>query len=276
MIQAISHVFRFELQRSLTPARVLIWLALCLFPVLLVGTLYYTVGSRTEYRSVTDEFGNEQVTASRDQGIPDEAMTGICFALVPQISCMLGLLIWATPAVGSELEAQTWIHLAMRPRGRSAVALGKYGVAVLWTASYTIISSVLVGVLSGVENQVELILALVSISALSSMSYAALYLLLGAVFFRRASIVAVIYSLILEGAISFVPATINQAAVSFRLRTLIVNWTVLKKEEVAEVVPMGTEAPWVTILLLVAYSVALLAIACFIIRTREYPVQVEA
>ncbi|MEM7559014.1 MAG: ABC transporter permease, partial [Planctomycetota bacterium] len=170
---------------------------------------------------------------------------------------MLGLLIWATPAVGSELEAQTWIHLAMRPRGRSAVALGKYGVAVLWTASYTIISSILCGVLSGVEDQFELILALVIISVLSAMSYAALYLLLGAVFYSKASIVAVIYSLILEGAISFVPATINQAAVSFRLRTLMFDWTVLEssKEQVARVVPTGTEAPWLTILVLVAYSV---------------------
>lgn len=278
MIQAISHVFRFELQRTLTPARMLIWLALCLFPALLVGTLYYQAGSRTEVRVTIDEFGNEQISERQRDGIPEEAMAIICYALVPQISCMLGLLIWATPAVGSELESQTWIHLAMRSRGRTAVALGKYCVAVLWTASFAVWSSILVGILSGAENRLELVFALVGISVLSAMSYAALYLLLGAVFYRRASIVAVIYSLVLEGAISFVPATINQVAVSFRLRTLMSNWTALRavwEEEEASLL-FGTQPPWLTVMILVAYTAILLAAACFIIRSREYPVQVEA
>ncbi len=277
MIQAISHVLRFEFQRTLNPARVMIWLALCLFPVLMVGALRLRSDSIAVTSTIQDEFGNE--TIETRGGIPDRGMVITSYVMVPQIACMLGLLVWVTPAVGAELEAQTWIHLVMRPHGRVAVAIGKYLVAFLWTASFAVGSSIFIGILSGVEDPFELTFALAVISVLAAMSYAALYLLIGAVFYKRASIVAVIYSLALEGLVSFIPATINQASVSFRLRTLMSNWTSFREgweDNEYTALIFGTEAPWLTIMILIGYSATLLATACFVIRTREYPVQVEA
>ncbi len=37
------------------------------------------------------------------------------------------------PLVHAELEGRTWIYLAVRPRGRVSVLLGKYLTAVAWT-----------------------------------------------------------------------------------------------------------------------------------------------
>jgi ABC-type transport system involved in multi-copper enzyme maturation permease subunit len=55
--------------------------------------------------------------------------------LIPQVVCLLGLLLWATPNVHSELEGRTWIYLAVRPDGKAMVLLGKYLTAVAWSAS---------------------------------------------------------------------------------------------------------------------------------------------
>ncbi|MFN3192481.1 MAG: hypothetical protein ACE361_18355 [Aureliella sp.] len=253
MFQAAVSVFRFELRRSVTLGRILVWVALCLFPPLLVATMR---------------------VQSRGQ-IPDEVFALICYVLVPQVSCMLGLLLWATPAVGTELEAQSWVNLIMREKGRIGVALGKYAVAVVWTASYGIVSAVLVSTFAGTDETLQLMLGLSALVVFSSLAYAALYLMIGTAFFRRATIAAVVYSLILEGLISWIPATINQATVSYRLRTLLADWTCVSKlrDDLDMAVLFGDEPTWVNILVLLAYALVFLGLSAYFVQTREYPVQ---
>lgn len=255
MFHATLHVLRFELLRTLTIGRMGIWLALCLFPAALVATLRYQ--SRGE--------------------LPDEAVIVVCFALVPQISCMLGLLLWATPAIGSELESQSWIPIVLRAQGRVGIALGKFLTAVLWTVSYGMVSAALVTWFSGVDDRLQLLVALIGLVVLSCLGYAALYLLIGATFFRRATVVAVVYSFVLEGLISFVPATVNQVTISYRLRTLLADWTIVDRVRSNPNTQMflGQEAVWLNVSLLLLYSTVLLALSVLMIRTREYPVQTE-
>jgi ABC-type transport system involved in multi-copper enzyme maturation permease subunit len=57
----------------------------------------------------------------------------VLFNLIPGLTCVLALMLWATPMVHSELEARTWPYLAVRPGGKTAVLLGKYLSAVAWT-----------------------------------------------------------------------------------------------------------------------------------------------
>ncbi|MEM7474073.1 MAG: ABC transporter permease [Planctomycetota bacterium] len=253
MFEAIIHVIRFELIRTMTVARVMIWIAFCCFPALLAAALNYQA----------------------PDDVPQEIWIFICYLLVPQIGSMLGLLLWATSAVGSEIEAQTWIHLSMRPRGRITLALGKYIVAVLWTASYCIVSSVLVSFLSGIEDKVEGAFALAATSLCAAIAYAAIYLLIGAVFFRRATIVAVIFSLVIEGLGAWIPATINQFTISYRLRTLMTEWSDMGQIINHRDVPFlfGDEGVFFTMLIIVSYTVIVLGIACYLITKREYPVQ---
>lgn len=253
MFHATLQVIRFELIRTMTVGRIVIWLGLCLFPALLVGILHYQSEGR----------------------VPDEAMAMICYYLVPQVSCMLGLLMWATPAIGSELESQNWIHLNLRPKGRLGVALGKYCVSVIWTMSYGLLSALLVSIACGVEEIVELWLALSGLVVLSSISYAALYVLIGASVFRRATVIAVVYSLVLEGFVSWVPATINQITVSYRLRTLLADWSVFReiREEENSALFIGSESPWFNVGFVICYAAVLLVLTSFVAQTREYPVQ---
>lgn len=261
MFHATYQVIRFELQRTLTVTRMAIWACLALFPSLLVAMLRFQ--SR----------GN----------VPDEAVSFITYMLVPQISCMLGLLLWATPAVGTELEAQSWIYLTLRPTGRIALALGKYVVAFLWTATYGLLSALLVTLLSGVDEMGSLLMALMALVLLSSASYAALYLFIGAAFFRKATVVAVIYSFLLEGAVSWIPATINQITISYRLRTLLSNWTAFGSvreglDEDAQFfrASIGDQPTWVSIGCVLAYAAVLLTCAVLVVHRREYPVQSDS
>ncbi len=93
MIPEIWKVFLFEWHRSLSVGRILTWLVLLLVPVALMGAVLFLTRSE----------------------IPSTFLYVATYILVPQVICMLGLLLWATPAIHSELEAKTWVYLAMRP-----------------------------------------------------------------------------------------------------------------------------------------------------------------
>lgn len=60
--------------------------------------------------------------------------------------------------------------------------------------------------------------------ALSCLAYAALYVLLGVIFVRRAMAVAVAYTFVFEFLVGFIPAMINQLTVQHHLRSLLLNW----------------------------------------------------
>ena len=300
MFEAAVQVFRFEIARSLTPGRCLVWLALCLFPSILLFGFQYQIQEvkqrrfeRRQDRVIVqkqaddlpqvevgndfqfEEFDNGEYETEEDEKIlPDEVMVMICFYLVPQISCMLGLMLWTTPVVGSELEAQTWIYLSLRRHGRQAVALGKYAVAVVWTISFGVLSAIGVSALSGVDDPLLLAATLISAVLLSSFSYAALYLLIGAAFYRRATVLAFVLSVVLEGVVSLVPATINQLTVAYRLRSIVAKAMSVTADATDFI--LGDEPIWLNASALAAYTVLLLALAVYLVHKREYPVQTEA
>ena len=110
----VLDVVRFEIRRSLSPGRTGIWSILVLFPIALVAAI----------RLLSDRAAENS-----------EAWGMALYFLIPEVVCLLGLLLWATPAVSTEVEGQTWIYLAMRSTGRNLVLIGKYLTAVLWSCS---------------------------------------------------------------------------------------------------------------------------------------------
>ena len=94
-------VMRFELSRSMTKGRILIWCGLVGFPVVLFFLL-----SRIVHETRVETWGS------------------VLHYLVTEIVVLLSLLLWATPVVSTEIEGQTWIYLATRRSGRSMVLFG--------------------------------------------------------------------------------------------------------------------------------------------------------
>lgn len=111
-LSAILAIFQFEFSRTAAIPRLGFGLLLALFPVALVATIQY-LGGPLHF-----------------------ALPGLIalYALIPGLTCVLAVLLWATPIIHSEMEGRTWPYLAVRPCGKSSILLGKYLAAVAWTA----------------------------------------------------------------------------------------------------------------------------------------------
>jgi ABC-type transport system involved in multi-copper enzyme maturation permease subunit len=246
-------VLRFELLRTLTVSRITGWFVLVLFPVFIVSVITYYTADYQDHADV------------RPWGM-------VMFGLIPEVICLLGLLLWATPIVHTELEGRTWIYLAVRPRGRINVLLGKYLAAVLWTASAAWTSAILCVLIARPEMALRLLWCLSALVGFSCLAYGALYCLIGAFFHRRAMVIAVAYTLVFEFLVSLIPAMINKFTVQYRLRCLLVNWMEWSTERFPEgfELLLGDEPSWLHVLILIGIIVGLLVAGTQVIQHREY------
>ena len=246
----VLDVMQFELKRSLTKGRILIWCALVAFPVALL-----TLVERNNPTARVEEWGF------------------LLYVLVPEMVCLLGLLLWATPSISTEIEGQTWIYLAMRSSGRSLVLVGKYLTAVVWSLSAALASISLCMFVVDAIGGAQLWTVLSLLAALSCFAHAAIFVLIGVLFPKRAMVTAVFYTLAIEYGVSLVPALANKLTVNYRLRGLLANW--MEWDDVrsqAELV-FGNEANWVHLLVLFAITSTILFAAIFWLRRAEYPTQ---
>ncbi len=188
------------------------------------------------------------------------------------------------PAIHSELEAKTWVYLAMRPAGKQAILLGKYLVAVAWAFSASATAAILIAGMAAlvsvrgdeVANHWVFAFAMIALSLLSSLCYGALYLLIGVVVIKRAMVTALSYSLVVEYAISYIPATINQFTISYRLRGLLLHWLPLDigdRERLQQL--FGTESVSIQLLWIAGLTVGFLAVASLLLGYREIPLETE-
>ena len=254
MLQSTAEVIRFEAKRTQTRSRLFIWLALAGVP----STLLLMLQAQAEGR------------------IPQEGLAIITFYLVAQIGCMLGLLLWATPVVGSELEAQTWLYIALRRDGKVSLLLGKYVVAALWTTSAGIVSAIGAAFASQYPEPLALAVCLSVLVCVGSLCYTALYMLIGILFPSRATVIAVVYTLVVEGVLSNIPATINQFTVCYRLRSILAQWLDLNlvTAELSEFIrfePMWQHFAWLGL-----YAAIVLLASLWAIRSKEFPVNSDS
>lgn len=277
----VLSVARFEFRRTSTPARLAVWAALMLFPMVILTLV-------TSY----------EVSANLMQ------WAGLLYVLVPQVTCLLALLLWVAPNINSELEGRTWFYLTARPSGRIALLLGKYINGVLWTATAgwiagTLATAVLVvamavGVIrvhGGADTQdplappgimmaqptesasigdvISLGGVLLWLVTLSSAAYGAICTLIAVVLPRRAMMVCVAYVLIAEVFLANTPAVINELTVHHRLINILARsfgW------ETIELIPATLDefSTWVHFAALACYTVGLLVVAAIVMACREY------
>ena len=148
-----------------------------------------------------------------------EAWSGILF-FVCEIICLLQLLLWATSWLYSELEGKTWSYLAVRPGGKSAVLLGKYFAAATRTMVGTLMALALALLIVRPVDGWKIFLVLGFILAISSFSYAAVFVFLGAISPKRAMALAVSYSLVIEFLVPRFPAIISKLSLQFHIRSI--------------------------------------------------------
>ncbi len=248
----VAAVFAFEWRRALTPGRIAWWLILTAFPVFLVAMIRMTAGS---------------------QAPPREFWPWFLLIMIPLLVAMLGTLLWTSPAVSAELERKSWVYIAIRPNGRTAMLLGKYLAGVTWVLLAALTGLVVSVVISGAEDSGRVLISLIGITLFAVPAYAAAYLLIGVLFPQRAMVLAVAYSLMFEVLISFVPAMVNQLTVCWRLRSLLCYWCDI---EMPPEVNFATPPAWVHVLLLIVYPLVLLTASVYFIRRREFSSAAES
>jgi ABC-type transport system involved in multi-copper enzyme maturation permease subunit len=253
-IRAAWVVFAFEWRRTMGWARLPFMVALAAFPAAILWLIRHE-GGRLDQQA--------------------EPLAIALFVLVPEIVCLLGLLLWATPVIHSEVENKTWPYLAVRPAGKGPILLGKYAASVLWTmlTGWLALAVCLLVLLPG-QPAVHAWGVIAALVPLSCLAYGALFVLLGVIFLRRGMMIAVAYTLF-EFVLRWIPATVKELTVQYHLQSLLVRWMHWDHTRLEIHGLLGTGPAWHHVLGLVAYAAILLGIAAVILRWRELVVATE-
>lgn len=251
LLRQIPAVLRFECRRTIVTGRLLVAIGLALLPASLV-LLVQLEGAHLE-----------------------EGIQGVIalYALLPSLTCLMCLLLWAVPIVHAEMEGRTWNYLAVRPRGKVSVLLGKYVAAVLWTVAVGWLGLLLCAMLVPFAQWLRTTAVLGVLVVFSTLAYGALFVLLGVVFLRRGMVVAVAYAFLIEFLTALIPAVIHQLTVQYHLRSLLIKWIELPlpqgiyHSDVQWL--LGDTPSWVHVLALLAYAAVMLLAAVFILQQKE-------
>lgn len=268
-LQSILAVASFQLARLRGPQRLLMAALGVVFPAAVMLAVRWAAGAIQPGADADFEAGREIATAI---GIDRDMATTLLYALIPEAVCMLGLLVTMCPAVADELERGTWIHVAVRPGGRMALLLGTYLAAVAWTSCVAILAVILAVFVAGVEDPLPIIRVLVGLVILSAIGRGALFALPAVILPKRALVASVAVALVVEYLAGFMPAVINQATVSLRLRSLLVAWMGWRYKVPADMrMLVDPQPPWLQVTAVLALAAVLLAVATAILEYRQFP-----
>lgn len=204
--------------------------------------------------------------------LPSDVSVALLYALVPEAVCMLGLLVTMCPVVADELERGTWAHVATRPSGRRALLLGTWLAAVVWTGLVALAALALAIPVARIDEPARVAAILAGLVGLSCAGRAALFALPAVVLPKRALVASVAVALVVEFLAGTIPAVVNQATVSLRLRSLLVAAMGWKRKLPTEMqLFIDPQPPWVHVAAVGVLVVVLLGIAVAILDRRQFP-----
>ncbi|HZU78053.1 MAG TPA: ABC transporter permease subunit, partial [Dehalococcoidia bacterium] len=173
----MTPIFRVSLQALLTGRRWLLVLALAALYVALALILATTTSG---------DHAQQYVSLFLDLVLP---------FMVPFIA-----LLFASDALGAEVEDRTIVFLTLRPLPAWEIVLPKFAAAALVTLAATW-TPLVIGFLLLAAGEAGLLPAALAASGLGAVAYCAIFLLLGLIQ-RRALLIGAIYILLWEGAIA--------------------------------------------------------------------------
>jgi ABC-2 type transport system permease protein len=208
----------------------------------------------------------------------DVVLTILIYALYPQSLVILATLLYGSGLLSAEIEARTLVYLLSRPLPRWKILVVKYAATVCILVALTLASLMLCASLAGFPGGLRTLIALSTSVVLACVAYTAIFALIGLLAPRRAVPVGLIYAGVLEIALSFVPAFVNQLSVSHYLRSLAYSmWRPEHLPAEAErfleqaLSFVGDTGPWASVLALLAFPAVALALSAALLELREYP-----
>ena len=244
---------QFELKRSLTVQRMSAALVMVLFPPAM------------------------QLILLLSPAIGDSRFVMI---ITTSVVVMLSLMLWATSNIHTELEAKSWSFVSSRPRGRLAILYGKFLTSTFWGSlvgwGAITLCMILIEAIRPMENPVGTWAALTVLVFLQSLTYSAVFSLIGVVAQRRAMVFAAAYAVFGELLLGSIPANISKVSVRYHLQGLSFEWLgwFFPGEDLLEngawEMTFGRYPAWLHILVLLIMAAIALGIATAVIRFREY------
>ncbi len=249
VLRGILAVAAFQLRRLLAPQRVLLAAIGAAFPAAVMLAVRRIAGD-----------------IDRDFAVV------LLYALVPEVVCMLGLLVTMCPVVADELERGTWQHVAVRPGGRRSLLLGTFLAAVTWTTLVALFALALTLLAAGLPGSGQLAAIFAALVAISCVGRAALFAIPAVIVPKRALVASVAAALVVEYLAGFLPAVVNQLTVSLRLRSLLVRWMGWERALPTELqLLVDTQPAWVQIAAVLVLAAAMLLAAGVILAWRQFP-----
>jgi ABC-type transport system involved in multi-copper enzyme maturation permease subunit len=212
----------------------------------------------------------------RGERPPSEFFLGLyLYLLYPQVTCLLLALLYGSSVLANELDGKTLPYLWTRPIRRASFVFGKHLGIVLALSGPTALSLCASWALLTRFEHPRLLLTTLLVSLAALLCYNALFLLLGFLSPRRGMILGLLYGILFELLLSFVPAVINQATVSYFLRSLYLRLGGLSLTSEMPTDLAGASLPLTLFALGLILLLPLLA-ATLLATHREYAVKDEA
>ncbi len=203
-----------------------------------------------------------------------DTISGILlYVLYPQSLCILATLLYGSSLLAAEIEDKTLVYLFTRGLPRWRVLLDKYvaivTVLTLLTGTSMSVSFFVLGAPAGLRLWLALMTAILG----ACLAYTAIFAFLGLLVPRRAIPVGLIYAVMVEFVLSFVPALVNELAASHYLRSLAYHIAGSRvgrlPGEVLQII--GDATPLTCVLALLVIPLLALSLSALIVHRREWP-----
>lgn len=217
-------------------------------------------------------------TAPGDPAAPltlDAICTGYLFLLYPQVICLLLALFYGTSVLGHELSGKTLTYLFTRSLPRWKFVVGKYlGIvsALVVPACLSLLASWLI---LGGEGGLNAVAALAVGTAGALIAYTAIFIMFGFLVPRRAMIAAILYGVVFELILSFMPALVNRLTVTYYLRSLVADMLEIQIPREASRI-IGGATPQASLFALAIITLCALAISSLLAAHKEYLIHDQA
>lgn len=212
-------------------------------------------------------------------GADEEMAAGMfLYVLYPQSLCILAALLYGSSLLASEIEDKTLVYLFTRAVPRWHVLVGKHIATVAVLTAMVGVSMTISYLLFGMPVGIRLWFALLTSIFFGTLAYTAIFAFLGLLVPRRAIPVGLIYAVVFELFLSFVPAVINEVTVSYYLRSLA-----FEIADVASQLATGIDIPpevmrmiggagvGGAVLALALITAGALGLSALVMRRREWP-----
>lgn len=212
-------------------------------------------------------------------GLMADVFTEILMVFFLQFYIVLLSLFYGTSVVAEEVENRTLSYLVTRPLPKPAIVLGKFAayaslIAVLVAVSLAVSYFVLNAARLGQPDLYATFLRYLGVLVLGVLAYMAFFTFLGAVL-KRSIIVGLVFGFGWENVIQYFPGSTQKFSIVHYLKSLLPYHAAPPGAGGGRGVALllfrlEPTRPWAAVLILAALTAALLALAAWVFRMKEY------